>query len=405
MALSCLACERKVNPPTSPFDPADSGVRARGEYLAQAGNCGACHKGPDGHAMAGGQAFQTPFGRLYAANITPDPETGIGNWTLDQFRQALRKGVRPDGAHLYPVFPYSAFTKLTDEDIAALYAYLRQVAPFRFRPPASEMSFPFSQRWLLGIWNAMFLDEGPFKPDAGQSAEWNRGAYLVNGLAHCSACHSPRNSLGAEKSSAWMSGGILVDEVLPGQLRTWSAPNLTSGPGGLSAWSTEEIQSYLKSGANSFITSFGPMNEVIQGTSRLSDPDLHAMAVYLKSLPARGEAHSASGSKEVLENGQAVYDVNCGICHQPDGKGAADSGPALAGSLIVQSTDPASLINNILYGPKMPEPAPRQRGWRKMQPFYDDIGDDDIADLATYLRSAWGNSAAPVTGEQVAKQR
>jgi mono/diheme cytochrome c family protein len=409
LALVATVCTSKRNP--APPNPNSSTAAApdlieRGRYLAHAGNCGPCHTRDNGPPMAGGVAFDTPFGTIHSANITPDVATGIGSWTVDQFRRSLREGVRPNGEHLYPVFPYTAFTRVSDTDAAALFAYFQSLPAVRSERPQNVMSFPFNQRWLLGVWNLMFLDRGPYEPDARKSVEWNRGAYLVTGLAHCSACHSPRNFLGAERGAQGMTGGVLMDQVAEGIVRPWSAPNLTQAFSGLAAWPVEEIAAYLKTGANSFITTFGPMNEVImQGTRHLSDADIHAMAVYLKSLPAQESRTGSAANRESLENGEAVYSVNCGTCHQPDGLGADDSGPRLAGSLIVQAGDPASLINNILYGPKLPDPAPRSRGWRKMEAFGEDISDEDIADLASYLRSAWNNKGGMVTAEQVAKQR
>src|SRR5688500_1680127 len=197
--LSIADSSRADSPAASSGDQGNSLVE-RGRYLARAGNCVSCHTGAGGPAFAGGLAFETPFGKLYSTNITPDPETGIGKWTEEQFARAVREGVRPDGAHLYPAFPYTAYTKLSDEDVSALYAYLKIIKPVNNQTPENEMSFPANQRWALGVWKAMFFDEGRFEPTAGQSPEWNLGAYLVEGLGHCSACHSPRNFMGAEKS-------------------------------------------------------------------------------------------------------------------------------------------------------------------------------------------------------------
>lgn len=379
----------------------------RGKYLARAGNCGACHTTGKGALLAGGVAFDTPFGRMYSANITPDSDTGIGNWTGEQFQQSLRKGVRPNGEHLYPVFPYTAFSRVSDEDAAALFAYLRSIPAVRYKVPKTEMSFPFNQRWLMVIWNALFFDKGPYKPDAVKSAQWNRGAYIVTGLAHCSVCHSPRNFLGAERSSMAMAGGVYTGRVLGGALRPWSTPNLTSVSNGLGAWSVDELTAYLKTGTNSYVATFGPMNEVIMnGTRYLSDADLHAIATYLKSLPPNGGELGSSANKEVLQAGETVYNVNCGTCHQPDGLGAEDSGPRLAGSLVVQASDPASLINSIVYGPDLPNPAPPPtHRWRQMDPYGDKLSDDEVAALASYLRSAWNNKGGEVTAKQVAKQR
>jgi mono/diheme cytochrome c family protein len=382
----------------------------RGEYLAKAGNCVSCHTTAGGEAMAGGVTFETPFGKIYSTNITPDPDTGIGKWTEEQFGQALRKGVTPDGTHLYPVFPYTSYTNVTDEDAAALFAYLQSVPPVDSKPPENEMSFPFNQRWLMAAWKALFFDEGPYRPVAGQSEEWNRGAYLVEGLGHCSACHSPRNFLGAERSSAALTGGTYLDRVLNGEVRPWSAPNLTSAANGLGAWSVEDIAAYLKQGKNAHVSVSGPMNEVIvNSTQHLSDADIRAMSVYLKSVPANEGDVTAPASQEVMSAGSLVYDVHCGTCHLPTGAGSEDTGTALAKySPMVLANDPASLINIILYGPPVPESPPSTMPpakWQKMEPFANKVTDEELAQLASFIRNSWGNKAGAVTPDQVARQR
>jgi mono/diheme cytochrome c family protein len=378
----------------------------RGEYLARAGNCGSCHTAPGAEAMAGGVAFDTPFGRIYSTNITPDVATGIGTWSEAQFAEALRKGVRPDGTHLYPVFPYTAYTKVTDEDAAALFAYLRSLPAVSSSPPRNEMSFPFNQRWLMGLWKALFFAEGPYQPVAEQSQEWNRGAYLVEALGHCSACHSPRNFLGAERASAAMTGGTYLDRVPTGEMRPWSAPNLTSAASGLGSWSVDDIATYLKEGRNAHVSVSGPMNEVIMNSTRhLTDADVRAMAVYLKSLPANEAGMTAPASDDAMAAGSLLYDVHCGTCHLPTGAGSEDTGTSLAGvSPLVQANDPASLINIILYGPPLPEP-PLPAKWKKMEPFGEKLTDEEVAQLASFVRGSWNNKAGAVTPAQVAKQR
>jgi len=385
---------------------ADGPSVARGGYLARAGNCGSCHTVSGGAPMAGGVAFETPFGKIYSTNITPDPETGIGSWTQEQFTQALRKGVRPDGTHLYPVFPYTAYTKVTDEDAAALFVYLKSVPAVNAAPAGNEMSFPFNQRWLMGLWKAMFFDAGPYQPVAAQSQEWNRGAYLVEGLGHCSACHSPRNFLGAERASAAMTGGTYLDRVATGEMRPWSAPNLTSAANGLGEWSVEDIAAYLKQGRNAHVSVSGPMIEVIMNsTQHLSDADIRAMSVYLKSVPANEGDVTPPASDALLSEGSLVYDVHCGTCHLPTGLGSEETGTSLARfSPLVQANDPASLINIILYGPPLPEP-PLSAKWKKMEPFADKLTDEEVAQVASFVRASWNNKAGAVTAEQVAKQR
>ena len=239
------------------FEALEESTIERGRYLALAGNCASCHTTADGGFMAGGLAFETPFGKIYSTNITPDADTGIGDWTGEQFLTSMRRGVRPDGEHLYPVFPYTAFTKVTDEDIVALYAYLQSIPGLRQAAPDNEISFPFDQRSLMSVWKALFFEEGAYESNDSESEEWNRGAYIVEALAHCGACHSPRNFLGAEDSDRAMAGGAYTDKVSGGALRTWSAPNLTSAPNGLGLWPHEEIVAYLKNGINAYVETFG----------------------------------------------------------------------------------------------------------------------------------------------------
>lgn len=357
--------------------------------------------------MAGGVAFETPFGRIYSTNITPDPDTGIGNWTGVEFLNSMRQGVRPDGEHLYPVFPYTSFTKVTDEDVAALFAYLNSVPALRREAPVNEISFPFNMRSLMSVWKKMFFDAGVFEADNAKSSEWNRGAYLVEALAHCGACHSPRNLLGAEHPDMTMTGGVYTDKVPSGALRPWSAPNLTSAPSGLGLWPHEEVAAYLKTGINSYVETFGPMNEVILNSTRhLSDGDVNAMALYLKSLPSNeGDTRSAARNN-VLGMGRTLYNLHCGTCHLPTGLGDEESAPRLGGgSLVVQASNPASLINVILDGPELPDPPLPTKRRKPMEDFRYVLTDEEVAALASYLRSTWGNTGGEVTAKQVAEQR
>ena len=379
----------------------------RGRYLALAGNCASCHTTDGGGFMAGGVAFETPFGRIYSTNITPDPATGIGDWTFEQFLDSMRHGVRPDGEHLYPAFPYTAFTKVTDEDIAALFAYIRSIPAVDQVTPENDMSFPFNLRSLMSVWKAVYFDAGPFVPDEAQSAEWNRGAYLVEALAHCSSCHSPRNLLGAERADMAMTGGAYTDGVPGGAMRPWSAPNLTSAQSGLGLWPHEEVAAYLKTGMNSYVETFGPMNEVIMNSTRhLADVDVDAMALYLKSLPANEADTPPTADAAVLGMGKTMYNLHCGTCHLPTGLGDEEMAPRLGGgSLVVRASNPASLINVILYGPERPDPPLPTKRLKPMEEFQYLLDDEEIAALASYLRSAWGNTGGEVTAEQVAAQR
>jgi mono/diheme cytochrome c family protein len=412
--------------PAVPLSPEDALI-AKGKYLATAGDCISCHTRPDGDEFAGGLPLKTPFGTIYTANITPDKETGIGNWTEAQLARAMREGIADDGSHLYPGFPYTAYTKVTDEDVHAIYAYLQSLKPVSYNPPKNEMPFPFSQRGLMAIWNKLFLKEGRYTPDASQSAEWNRGAYLVEGLGHCGACHTPRNQLGGERTSLALTGGVYQDDIADAvheqeivkqdnMVRAWSAVNLTSSPQGLGAWSVEEIAAYLKTGHNDRAGAFGPMAEVVgNSTQYLTDEDTHAMAVYLKSLPPLAQPIDKTVSPDQMQKGEIAFTVRCGDCHLPTGLGSprtpdADPtkvSPPLVGNSVVQASDPATMINVILYGAH--EKVLNDKAWPKMPGFELDFGlgmdDEQVAALANYVRNSWGNKANAVDPKDVAKQR
>lgn len=375
-----------------------------GAYLAKAGNCATCHTTENGAPYAGGLEFITPFGVLYSTNITPEPETGIGNWSFRDFYQSMKRGVRPDGSHLYPAFPYTDFARMTDEDIASLYLYLQTVTPVKQSAPVNELKFPFSQRQLLSGWKLLFHRAQTFVPDTEQSEAWNRGAYLVEGPGHCGACHTPRNFLGAEQESLAFTGGIYMDKVKFGYHRQWSGVNLTSHSTGLASWSHEDLMQYLKEGVSGNAIVHGPMQEVVMNSTRhLSDEDIAAMATYLKSLPANAQRAAPAPAAETLAAGELVYTVHCGSCHLPGGTGDAGLGVTLAGSPLVQAPDPSSLINVILYGPHLPPKLSVDRS--RMGMFGKKMSDKDIASVATYVRASFGNSAGAVTPEQVTRQR
>ena len=381
----------------------------RGEYLAAAGNCRSCHTNSDDSPFAGGLPFETPFGTIYSTNITSDPETGIGQWSLEDFSHAMRHGEAPDGTNLYPVFPYTSFAKISDEDIAAIYAYIKTIEPARYTPPENELGFPYSQRWALGLWNWMYHDASPFEPQPAQSAEWNRGAYLVEGLGHCSMCHTPRKFLGASDDGLAMTGGTYMIRV-EGKLSAWSAPNLTSADSGLAMWTVDDVTDYLKLGVSHRAGVFGPMNEVVVNSTRhLSEEDVRAMAMYLKSLPPNSEDSGDPASADVLRAGSIQYDIHCGSCHLPTGEGSPEQGPPLIGSPVVLDADPASLINITLYGAQTPHISPSDewasRAWIRMDPFDNILDDEQVASLLSFIRSTWGHAAGAVTPEQVAAQR
>ena len=288
----------------------------------------------------------TPLGTIHSTNITPDRETGIGAWSAADLKRALREGIAADGRHLYPAFPYTFYTRMTDADIADLYAYLRTLKPVRYVPPDNDAAFRL--RWTMGPWKALNLDPGAYRPDPAQSAEWNRGAYLVQGPGHCGACHTPRTWSLAEQSAAPLRGAVMQDHVPGGGVRDWFAVDLAATKQGLGAWTVGQIADYLGKGASARAGSFGPMNPVIAGgTSQLTPEDLRAMAVYLKSL--RGEDYAGpSVSPAAAAEGAPLYERHCRECHGPSGRGGLFDGPPLAGSAVVQGEDPSSLVNIVL---------------------------------------------------------
>ena len=386
-----------------------SEVEKKGEYLVAAGNCVSCHTDDDGSPFAGGLEFATPFGTIYSTNITSDPEAGIGQWSLEDFTNAMRHGEAPGGKHLYPVFPYASYAKVSDEDVAAIYAYLQTIAPVRSARPENDLGFPFNQRWTLGLWKAAFLDDSRFEPQPEQSEEWNRGAYLVEGLGHCGMCHTPQNFLGASDNGLAMTGGTYMAHV-EGKLSAWSAPNLTSADSGLAMWSVDDITDYLKLGVSHRAGVFGPMNKVVVNSTRhMSREDVYAMAVYLKSLPANSRDSGEPAAADVLRAGSLQYDIHCGSCHLPTGEGAPEQGPPLIGSPVVLDADSASLINITLYGAQTPHISPSvewgARKWIRMEPFDNKLDDEQVAALLSFIRATWGHEAGAVTPEQVMEQR
>jgi mono/diheme cytochrome c family protein len=375
----------------------------RGKYLATAGNCVSCHTRPGGLPFTGGLAFATPFGTIYSTNITPDNGTGIGKWKAEDLRRAMHEGLAPDGRRLFPAFPYTSFTKVTDADVDDIYAYLRSLKPERYTPP--ENSFLFRQRWPMMQWNALFFEPARFKPDASKSAEWNRGAYLVDGLGHCSACHTPRNLFMAEVASRAYGGGSgIAHEVAKDELRPWSGVNLTSAKEGLAAWSVGDLAKYLQTGFSTRAGTFGPMNDVIVNSLKQMTPqDVRAMAVYIKSLPAY-ESATAAVTADEAKAGAAIYKDRCEKCHLSSGRGGMFTGPPLSGSAVVQTDDPASLINIILFGPMVPKEV-SLGAWETMKGYLDILNDTETAAVANYVRGSWSNRGRTVSPSDVARQR
>jgi mono/diheme cytochrome c family protein len=388
--------------------PAQQPSVERGDYLVRVANCVSCHTAQAGAPFAGGRAFQTNyrfFGNIYSSNITADRETGLGSWSEEDFVKALRLGIAPGGRHLFPAFPFTAFTKLTISDIRSIYVYLRTLPAVHSVPP--ENSFWFRQRWAMSVWNALFFKEGELALDSSKSAVWNDGQYLVEALGHCSACHTPRNLMLAERSAVQFTGGTNLDEVEDGKIRLWSAPNLTSAPFGLAKWSVEDLQKYLKLGSSRRAGIFGPMNEVVANSLRyLTDDDAAAMATYIKSIPANGASSLQTLSADERTAGQALYDKHCEECHLSTGRGGFRKAPAVAGSAIVQTQNAASLVNVMLYGAKQAAGIPSALdAWEDMPGFKDKMSDTEIAQLANFLRSTWGNQGAKVSPTAVDAQR
>ena len=354
----------------------------RGEYLARAGDCISCHTAKGGKPYAGGYRINTPFGFMLAPNITPDGATGIGNWSQDDFHRALHDGVNKRGQDMYPTMPYDFYTKVTREDSDAIYAYLRTVPAVSNPVTVNHLHFPFDQRWSMAAWRELYFTPGTFKPVAGKSAAWNRGAYLVEGLAHCSACHSPRNLLGGiERSKSF--DGAAVDG--------WFALDLRSDlVNGLGAWTAQDIATYLKTGSfKGRTTALGPMAEVVRNsTSHLTAADLLAIGEYMKSLPPDSSLRTGRVRPDpVSAAGATLYLDHCAGCHQAKGRGIPGVFPPLAGNGVVNAPDPANVLNVILAG------VPGKEGYIPMPPFGAQLDDVQIAQITNYVRSSWGNQA------------
>jgi mono/diheme cytochrome c family protein len=402
--------------PDASIDPAIAarhGDPIHGAYLARAGDCIACHTAQGGTPFAGGLPFHTPVGTIYSSNITSDPQHGIGGYSFEEFVLAMREGVAKGGKQLYPAMPFTSYAKVSDADLQDLYAYLISQVPAAAQPNrSSDIVWPLSVRWPLAYWRRAFHDDARFVPDPSKSVEWNRGAYLVQGLAHCGTCHTPRGAGFQEEDLSGKSDVYLAGSSLDG-----TAPiNLRSAAGGgLADWSKEDIVASLKTGRNPHSAVSGPMGEVVEhSTQYLSDADLTSMAVYLKSLGgASGAApfHADEGAtlKTLVGGGDtgrgaSIYVDSCTACHRMNGQGAQRVFPSLVNNPMVTQANPDSLLDVILHGSRLPstETAPSPLA---MPPFGWRYSDDDVAQLATFVRSSWGNHGAAVTADQVAKVR
>jgi mono/diheme cytochrome c family protein len=372
----------------------------RGRYLVNTGDCASCHTDQGGKPYAGALAVPTPFGVIYSTNITPDPATGIGNWSEQDFYKAMHDGIRRDGKHLYPAFPYPWFTKVSREDAHAIKAFLDTLTPVRQQNKPTELSWPLDVREVMAGWNELYFHEGAFKADPTKSEQWNRGAYLVEGLGHCGACHTATNVLGASKTGEKLKGGDFGEH--------WYAPSLTSNlRDGLGGWSAVEIVEYLKTGANDKSAAAGPMAEVIKNSTQyLSDADLNSIAAYLKDFPV-GKVKATTTTeinKQTLSRGGTLYFDNCTGCHMENGEGLAQAFPPLKGSSAVQAAVPDTVIHIVLAGAKMAATPSKPTGFA-MPAFDWKLNDKEVADLVNYIRNAWGNHASLTSADAVNKVR
>jgi len=365
----------------------------RGQYLVAAGDCMSCHIRDGGEPFAGGLGLKTPFGLIYSANITSDRETGIGNWTSDQFYHAMHDGIDDEGKNLYPAFPYPWFRRASREDDDAILAYLKTTPAVNYTPPANDLPFPLNYRFMVKGWNLLFLDAHDSQSDPGRSSEWNRGAYLVNGFGHCGACHTPLNALGAVKANQDLYGA---------KLDNWIAPDLTTNErSGLGGWSIDDIAEYLSNGRNAHAGAGGPMADVITfSTSLMSDADRRAMAVYLKSQAASPSIVRSPADPGAMRRGAAIYSDACASCHLEDGVGQPRLFPPLGHNAMLQQADPTGLAHLILAGGRIGTSSSRPSPLT-MPSFAWKLSDGEIADVSTYLRNSWGNQAAAVSVAEV----
>ena len=379
---------------------ADRALIDKGAYLARAGDCIACHTKPEGELFAGGRPMLTPFGTLYTSNITPDSETGIGTWSADQFYAMMHTGRFPDGGLLYPAMPFGSYTKVTRADSDAIFAFLRSIPAVKQPNRPHDLRFPYNNRSLILGWRTLYFNEGEYKPDPKQSDEWNRGAYLVEGLGHCAMCHTAINALGGSSDSEAFQDGLIP-------MQNWYAPSLTSNKeAGLGDWNLQEITDYLKTGISARGAVYGPMAEVVYNSLQyMTDADIRAMAVYLKSLgqgsppgAARATVTTSEGSL-LLTLGKTIYDRECASCHGAQGLGKPPHYPPLAGNQSIQMSSAVNPIRMVLNGGFPPGTAGNPQPYG-MPPFAQSLSDDEVAAVVTYIRTAWGNRGAAISARE-----
>lgn len=406
--------EAPLATPATPFAATPQRVQ-RGAYLALAGNCAGCHTARGGASFAGGSGIATPFGTVYASNLTPDRRHGIGAWNSDDFWRALHNGRSRDGHLLYPAFPYPNYTAVARGDADALFAYLQSLPAVAQPNTAHALRFPYDRPAALMVWRAVFFRPGTLREEPSRSPEWNRGRYLVQGLGHCSACHAARNGFGASSEAQELGGGLIP-------VQNWYAPSLHSGEeAGVADWSTDEIVELLRTGRSARGSVSGPMADVVfRSTQHLNDDDLRAIAVFLKALPrasresagtvavapapARSQMSPAVDA-QAMQRGAGIYRQRCADCHGEHGEGATGAYPPLAGNHAVQiAASPANLIQMVVHGGYLPSTAGNPRPYG-MPPFGPVLDDTEIAAVVTYVRNAWGNTAPPVSTLDVLRLR
>jgi mono/diheme cytochrome c family protein len=401
-ATTLVFGQPKSSPQTSPPTMRQPGGTSqaqvqRGKYLADLGDCVACHTQEGGARFAGGRPVETPFGTIVSANITPDKDSGIGGWTADQFYRAMHEGIDDQGKHLYPAFPYNYYTNVTREDSDAIFAYLESLKPVSHRFKRDELRFPFNIRTLMAGWNMLFLKKGPYRPDPSKSAEWNRGAYLVEGLGHCQACHTPQDMMGAPKKDRAFQGGTFAE---------WFAPDITANKRvGIGDWDNDSLREFLRRGTNVHSAATAEMGEVVAfSTAQMNDADLNAVMTYLRGIGASPERKVQQADQAVMHQGEAIWQDACSACHLMDAKGVPRYFPPMRQDANLQQPDPTTLVHYILAGarktPTDGAPTPLS-----MPAFYWKLDDAQVAAVATYARNSWGNAADPVTAEQVKKLR
>lgn len=391
-------------PSVPPADPAQQ--LKQGEYLARVGNCMSCHTSRGGESYAGGRAVPTPFGNIYTSNLTPDAETGLGKWTNGDFWQAMHNGKSKDGSLLYPAFPYTNYTKVTRADSDAIFAYLQTLPAVSQKNRAPDLRFPYDNRASLYVWRALYFRPGQYVNDDKQSMEWNRGAYMTQGLGHCSACHSPRDTLGGTDLKAELSGGMIP-------MLNWYTPPLNSdAESSLGNWETEHLAALLQTGVAPRRSVSGPMAEVVFNSLQYAThEDINAMAVYLKSLPqqiaapvATAESVSDNTKKNMITAGAKLYENQCASCHQASGQGVPSIYPALANSRAITTPVATNAIRMVLHGGYAPSTGGNPRPYG-MPPFGQSMTDEEIASVVTYIRNAWGNQGTAVSPNDVNRYR